>query len=332
MRASFLKGAVVGLVCAVVASASTLALAGSGIGGVFNLGVTNTVDAQTALKGSTAAPQLRVTKTNTNAGATALHVNSAANSATLTAINSAGGAGVYAVGSSGAAVFGNTASATQPALSGKNTGGGPAGSFTVNSGVAPFTVSSTTKVSNLNADMVDGFHVNQIMSGGGRVAQGSIYNFVFSGFGLTTQATVTLTAPNNGFVLVQGSVLVHDLLVPTACNVCTVIVHVHDVSANVDSVQAAASLGNGTAGAVETVPVQWVFPVTPGTHSYTLVTQEFGNGGPPDIVNPTLTAEFIPFGHNGSSTVLAADGENTVASSPTQVTPNGISGGGSPNR
>jgi hypothetical protein len=330
MSGSFLKGTVVGLACALIGGA-TVALAGSGVGGVFNLGVTNSVDAQSSLKGSTTAPLLALTNTNTGAGATGLQVNGNATSPTLTAVNNAGGAGVLAVGTTGAAVFGKTASASQPALTGKNTGGGPGGSFVVNSGVAPFTVNSTTKVGSLNADMVDGFHVNQIMSGGGRVAQGSIYNFVFSGFGLTTQATVTLTAPNNGFVLVQGSVLVHDLLVPTACNVCTVIVHVHDVSANVDSVQAAASLGNGTAGAVETVPVQWVFPVTPGTHSYTLVTQEFGSGGPPQVVNPTLTAEFIPFGHNGNPTVLAADGENTVAG-PTQVTPNGISGGGSPNR
>jgi hypothetical protein len=324
MRASFLKGAVVGLVCAVVASASTLALAGSGIGGVFNLGVTNTVDAQTALKGSTAAPQLRVTKTNTNAGATALHVNSAANSATLTAINSAGGAGVYAVGSSGAAVFGNTASATQPALSGKNTGGGPAGSFTVNSGVAPFTVSSTTKVSNLNADMVDGFHVNQIMSGGGRIAQASSVTSNPHPTP-TVQATVTLTAPNNGFVLVQGTILFEDDVTAFRCNTCTGFVHVHDVSANADSPLAAGTIGNGVNGTYATIPVQWVFPVTPGSHSYTLMTDKV----PADnffgvFENPVLTAEFIPFGHSGSSTILAPNGENAV-SIPDQTNGHGAS-------
>jgi hypothetical protein len=66
------------------------------------------------------------------------------------ATNNAGGASVLAVGTSGTAVFGKTTSTSQPALSGKNTGGGPAGSFVVNSGVSPFTVSSQTKVTNLN--------------------------------------------------------------------------------------------------------------------------------------------------------------------------------------
>jgi hypothetical protein len=37
MSGSFLKGAVVGLVCALLGGA-TVALAGSGVGGVFNLG------------------------------------------------------------------------------------------------------------------------------------------------------------------------------------------------------------------------------------------------------------------------------------------------------
>jgi hypothetical protein len=37
-----------------------------------------------------------------------------------------------------------------------NSGGGPAASFTVNGGVAPFTVNSQTKVGALNADQLDG--------------------------------------------------------------------------------------------------------------------------------------------------------------------------------
>jgi hypothetical protein len=73
MSSSFLKGAVVGLVCAVLGGAGTLALAGSGVGGVFNLGVLNTVDAQTQLRGTTGAPQLLVTNQQGTDGAVGLH-------------------------------------------------------------------------------------------------------------------------------------------------------------------------------------------------------------------------------------------------------------------
>jgi hypothetical protein len=62
MRGSFLKGAVVGLVCAVLGGA-TVALAGSGVGGVFNLGESNSVDAKTALTGAYGETQLEVTNT-----------------------------------------------------------------------------------------------------------------------------------------------------------------------------------------------------------------------------------------------------------------------------
>ena len=118
MGRSFLKGAVVGLVSAVLGGA-TVALAGSGINGVFNLGVSNSVDAKTTLTGASPGIQLQVTNTNP-AGRNGLAVNSA--------------------------------SSGYPTGSFTNTGRGAAGAFSVNSGVAPFTVNSTTKVANLNAD------------------------------------------------------------------------------------------------------------------------------------------------------------------------------------
>jgi hypothetical protein len=122
MRGSFFKGAVVGFVCAVLGGA-TVALAGSGINGVFNLGVSNSVDAKTTLTGATAAAQLKVVNTSAAAGASGLVATSAGSSQTGSFTNS---------------------------------GGGPAGAFVVNAGVAPFTVNSTTKVGALNADQLDG--------------------------------------------------------------------------------------------------------------------------------------------------------------------------------
>jgi hypothetical protein len=57
---------------AAAALVATPALAGSGVNGVFNLGVTNSVNATTTLTGSTAGPQLKVTNSNgANQGITA---------------------------------------------------------------------------------------------------------------------------------------------------------------------------------------------------------------------------------------------------------------------
>jgi hypothetical protein len=160
MSGSFVKGCVVGLLCALVGGA-TVALAGSGIGGVFNLGVTNSVNAKTSLTGASTGAQLRVDNTNAVAGASGLVATSKSISAT----------GSFT-----------------------NTGGGPAGAFAVNAGVTPFTVNSQVKVTNLNADLLDGFHVNQIMSGGGRVAQASGPNLAFAP-STDMWATATLVAP-----------------------------------------------------------------------------------------------------------------------------------------
>src|SRR5204863_6463178 len=45
---------------------------------------------------------------------------------------------------------------TGPSLAVTNTGGEPAAKFTANAGIAPFAVSNSTKVANLNADKLDG--------------------------------------------------------------------------------------------------------------------------------------------------------------------------------
>jgi hypothetical protein len=50
------------------------------------------------------------------------------------------GTGSYGRSTSGIGLFGLTASTSLPAVQAQNTGGGPAGLFSVTSGVAPFTV------------------------------------------------------------------------------------------------------------------------------------------------------------------------------------------------
>jgi hypothetical protein len=107
-RGKFTVAAVVTALTLVTASA---AFAGSGIGGVFNLGVSNSVNAITALTGSVAGPSMRITNNSANAGARALDLQ-------------------------------------------------------VATGKAPMTVNSGTKVTNLNADKVDGKDSSAFFVGG----------------------------------------------------------------------------------------------------------------------------------------------------------------------
>jgi hypothetical protein len=325
MSRSFCKGALVGIGCVLVGAVSTVALAGSGIGAVFNLGQTNTVNAQSLLNGNTAGTaELRVNNMSASASSVGVLALNASNSAAVMGENSSSGIGVSALAMTGTAVYAQSGGAAVPALVAKNTAGGPAASFGVTAGVAPFKVNSSTKVANLNADQVDGFDVSQIMTGGGRIGQASNAD-VFTFVAPATQATTSLTAPSNGFVLVQGTVIAEDDFALAACNTCRIDLRLHDVGANVDSPVALTTLGNGTPGSFVTIPVEWVFPVTPGGHQYTLTAAQFDRaGGPALFDNAVLTAEFIPFGHAGSSTTLADNDSDNRIATPTETGKDGV--------
>ena len=72
---TFLKGVAFGAVTSTLVLVAATALAGTGIGGVFNLGKTNTVNATSTLTGSKAGKMLQVTNTSTGAGATGVGIN-----------------------------------------------------------------------------------------------------------------------------------------------------------------------------------------------------------------------------------------------------------------
>ena len=88
----------------------------------------------------------------------------------VTGTHAGGGTGVFGTAATGIGVYGKHTAATgsgpgvkgesvsgnAPALLGLNTGGGPALALLVNAGKAPFTVNSSTKVANMNADFLDG--------------------------------------------------------------------------------------------------------------------------------------------------------------------------------
>jgi hypothetical protein len=120
MTKRFAYGVVAGAVVCAVALLSPAALAGTGIGGVFNLGTTNKTNATTVLRGTTDGQQLRVS-----------------NSAT-------GGSGVAGIG------------------------------IHTTAGHPPLVVDSRTKVTNLNADLLDGQGAAAFVGGGGQVVSGSL--------------------------------------------------------------------------------------------------------------------------------------------------------------
>ena len=96
MRGMFLRGVVVGSVTAALVLSASAALAGTGVGGIFNLGQSNTVNATSSLSGSTSTgAQLSVSNASTTTGARGLTVNSASSSAALLAHNSAGPAAAF---------------------------------------------------------------------------------------------------------------------------------------------------------------------------------------------------------------------------------------------
>jgi hypothetical protein len=114
-----------------VASAAVLlvfvtstALAGSGVGAVFNLGRTNSVNNTSSLTGTTSAAQLKVTNASS--------------------------------ASSAVGISGQSASPTGAAVSGINLAGGPGLQATVKAGSAPLKVNSAVQVANLNASLLGG--------------------------------------------------------------------------------------------------------------------------------------------------------------------------------
>ena len=132
-----LKPTLLGAAAAALVLTTTTALAGSGVGGVFNLGQVNTVDAQTSLNGNPGAnPLLKVTSTGTAAAVRGVATNGiGTNGVSTSGVGQQGlsNSGIGTLGTHGnttgiaPGVQGETNS-TDPAgagVVGKNNGGGP---------------------------------------------------------------------------------------------------------------------------------------------------------------------------------------------------------------
>jgi hypothetical protein len=131
---------------ALVATAAP-ALAGTGVGAIFNLGVANTVDGMTRLSGDTAGAQLKVTNTATSAGSSGVVAQASAAGANSYGVKGTNplGTGVYGSGggtggfftgtglgvegtsAKGDGVLGITAADSAAGVSGQHTGKAAAG-------------------------------------------------------------------------------------------------------------------------------------------------------------------------------------------------------------
>ena len=168
---SHLKTAVVSALVGAITATGTVALAGTGIGGIFNLGQPNTVNATSSLSGASTGAQLQVTNTGTGTGAQGIAASNNSAAATLYGRNSgtgpaisgradkknngvegvsagSGASGVYGANTStnGFGVAGRSTGAAGIGVYGNNTGGGLGvlGKSTGNSGVQGTTASDSS--------------------------------------------------------------------------------------------------------------------------------------------------------------------------------------------
>lgn len=138
-----------------------------------------------------------------------------------------------------------------------------------------------------NATTLGGYAASSLA----RVAVAQGLADVTSGSGVVSVATVTITAPASGFVLVNG-------YVEAEGGTGRFFVRVWD-----DSNGHTSGYYNGVtvSGGLVTAGNEWVFPVTEGSRSFSVKAEEstatFVGFG-------TITAVFIPFGSTGSPTAL----------------------------
>ena len=284
---SHLKSALVGAAAATFVVAAASAFAGSGIGGVFNLGVSNSVDGSTSLSGNTTGNQLYVTNANPTNGA-------------LRA-DAVGGNAMYGRSQTGRGVFGDTHGSAAGVL-GRSTGGGPGLQAIVNSGVAPLAVNSSTKVLHLNADRLDGLEANGLARAARMTNQG------FLNLTETSQAygpDVSITAPQAGLVLANAAVTVRNPNCTTGCIAVGQIRHVDTGEGSTPS--KTTIVHSATEATLANIGMSYVFEVSPGPNTFEIqLYREAGGDGVVQGWYGEMNALYVPFGGTGGSTLAAS--------------------------
>jgi hypothetical protein len=263
------KFTVLALVAALTLATASTALAGVGVGAVFNLGVVNSVNAITTLVGSVAGPSLRIDNNSTNALATALDLQ-------------------------------------------------------VEPGKAPMRVNSSTKVTNLNADLLDGqdssafLPANRVRADGA-VTDGFIDDFTSSAY--TPVLSKTFVAPSSGFLHITGSISAEDdcslagsgrLAYRLRLDATPVTDSFFGFELDYEDCANIATEVFSDSGATSAV-----VPVSTGVHTIHLDAREQDSGS--FIQGRSITAVFVP---NGSGTVIPAAASVSGADAESANNPN----------
>jgi hypothetical protein len=226
------------VILALTRATASIGVAGSGVGGVFNLGVTNTVNAITKLMGSVAGPSLQIINSSTGTGATSLELRVAPDK-------------------------------------------------------PPLKVNRTTKVTNLNADLLDGNESTQLAPI--LRAQEDATAFGNTVTGTTEVNSVPIEVPVDGVMMISGTVYVNSFEEVSAID--------YILNPKVDGSDAtpfgwgayhSASV-NGAPGSRFTLSYTVSQPVSAGSHT---VSQELGQylGGPAEFFynQNELSVMFVP--------------------------------------
>src|SRR6266508_3600802 len=253
------KSLLAGAIGAALVVGASAAFAGSGVGGIFNLGEPNTVDGSTGLSGNTPGNQLYVANASPTNGAVRA--------------DAVGGIGVYGRSQTGRGVYGyhsgagaiagvqGDTSGTGAGVLGRSTGGGPGLQAIVNSGVAPLAVNSPTKVPNLNADRLDGLEANGLARAARMTNQG------FLTLTETSQVygpAVSITAPQAGLVLANAAVTVRN---PANCTTgCIAVGQIRHAETGAGSTPSKTTIPSASEATMANLGMSYVFEVSPGTN------------------------------------------------------------------
>jgi hypothetical protein len=297
------KSLLAGAIGAALVVGGSAAFAGSGVGGIFNLGEPNTVDGSTGLSGNTPGNQLYVANASPTNGAMRA--------------DAVGGIGVYGRSQTGRGVYGyHSGAGTMPGIQGdtsgngagvlgRSTGGGPGLRAIVNSGVAPLAVNSSTKVASLNADRLDGFEANGLARAARMTTQGFL---TLTELSQPYGPQVTITAPQAGLVLANAAVTVRN---PSNCtNGCIAVGQIRHVETGGGSTPSKTTVLKDPEVPLEAtmanLGMSYVFEVSPGVNTFEVrLNREAGDGSVLGWYGE-MNALYVPFGGTGGSTLSAA--------------------------
>jgi hypothetical protein len=256
------------VVAALTLATASVAVAGSGVGGVFNLGQTNTVNAITKLVGSVTGASLVVDNNSTGTGATALDLQVEPGKTPMK-VNSTT----------------KVANLNADRLDGKDStqfANGVGGKAT-------------------DADKLDGKDSTAF----GRLAftKAEAFNSILEGEGLKDLASVTITIPGNQSQLVEvtGNFMVWDFDNPQCpCEVDYYLREQGAIISDFEDVGFVIVGPTGESGGPGTSTT--VFTAAPGTHTYVLSVRSFFNTSDALNVNyARMTAKTIPFDGTGAT-------------------------------